>query len=756
MAYEYESKESRALRSIQSKNYPDTNKDFVKNLSRLNSSVDYISSYMIIMQKGIDDANKNFIEQIQSFINDLIVLFAGGEPTGIELGDLKYIIQALGALFGFNGPFPMSLINAVQHFFLGYVVPLPQFTDVITDTIIAWAEELGLDPEFVDALRELADAINDLGMSIGDLFANIMSIFNIFQIPELGTGPLAELWDLLAGIFDGINGNALRPVLLAISNWTIPFIEGLASLVNYLDDLVDGLANGKFLKINSPLNAANLFGAIGSNLIKVVPAGALTNRRVELIDNPHFTEDAIAPGSEWAVDMLSSRTDNDGTGSATVIANGQPHALNTGANKDDKIPVGPGQRIPLGIYISHDGAVATGPAIILQVRRFNGNIPIVGLYEIGSYTPPVEDLPWPGHKLEGVYTVEEDVTHIQVRVYVTEAALAGRYRIDDVDFAKVTDLALIPGLTQALEALESGQRALQHAIANAVSSIPIIGDGLEDLINALQNFNPANIAGALGSSLLKGDLFGIIRHMIAAARGVPVSAVAEDATLADLYNAMNAALNNVAGSDETTFVDTTTFVPVNAAWTNYIDVVGVGKGQDGMDGPTVPPIPGVFGQGGHLGKVLATTWVKGVHYDNDLTGVQVTFNSNGSVTFSIPGYSLTCPPASGPPRQFQIGTGWHGKGPGTYVYNDRPYAAGGTQNQPGGNGIGPGGSGAGGGVLQSGGRGGPAGGWVRRRAAEAENPSTGSDTTPPTPPKVSVVNATNDTLYLLPGGSVDQ
>ena len=48
------------------------------------------------VQSGIDAAGANPIEQIQGIFADLFVIFAGGEPTGIELGDIKYIFSALG------------------------------------------------------------------------------------------------------------------------------------------------------------------------------------------------------------------------------------------------------------------------------------------------------------------------------------------------------------------------------------------------------------------------------------------------------------------------------------------------------------------------------------------------------------------------------------------------------------------------------------------------------------------------------------
>lgn len=240
MAYERESKEAVGLKSLQSKRYPDSNKDFQKFMRRTNSSIDYISSYMQTMQKGIDDANQNPIEQIQSFINDLIVLFGGGEPTGFEFGDLKYIIQGLGALFGLNGPFPLSLIEAAEHFFLGYVVPLDQFTDVIFDAIFAWAEELGLSEDFISTLQDFRDALETFTSEFGDLFTALSGLFGVF-----GTdfGSLGGIWDIVATIFDGLNAAALRPIMEIIETWSTPFVEALTVVINTLEPLMDELTD---------------------------------------------------------------------------------------------------------------------------------------------------------------------------------------------------------------------------------------------------------------------------------------------------------------------------------------------------------------------------------------------------------------------------------------------------------------------------------------------------------------------------------
>src|SRR5690349_9200882 len=76
------------------------NKDFAKNLAFLNQTADVHTAFLKKLQAGVDDANAGVIEQIQGFAADLFIMFAGGEPTGIEIGDLKYVIQGIGALLG--------------------------------------------------------------------------------------------------------------------------------------------------------------------------------------------------------------------------------------------------------------------------------------------------------------------------------------------------------------------------------------------------------------------------------------------------------------------------------------------------------------------------------------------------------------------------------------------------------------------------------------------------------------------------------
>lgn len=471
MAYERESRETTALKSLQSKRYPDSNKDFAKNMRRLNSSVDYISSYMQKMQKGIDDANQNPIEQIQSFIQDLIVIFGGGEPTGFDFGDLKYIIQALGALFGLNGPFPMSLIDAASNFFLGYVVPLPQFTDVIFDAIFAWAEELGLDEEFIDQLHELQDALEELLESVEELFEGLNGLLDVFGVTGGDYGPLGLLWDAIFGLFDGVDTSGFSNILDLVTGVMGPFIEALTDIINIINAVLDafsgnttdlnGILNfasmftgfidfmpggtfdpigaissfitnalvpGGVLNNGSPLNGANIFGNILGSLITNINIGALTNARPNLFAAGNFGSLAsIYDNPKWAWDSTVSRT-ADGTGSARTAPNGTTRGLRTIA-----VNVGAGQELHFETYFKTVGLVCTGTPVHFDVIKFSGtdpdNLTFIGIDVLD--TSPLGSGSHDWSKLENDYTIPEGVTFIKGRLVVDATATGGLVYFDE-------------------------------------------------------------------------------------------------------------------------------------------------------------------------------------------------------------------------------------------------------------------------------------------------------------------------------------
>ena len=183
------SREAKAISAIDSRTQPFVNKDFVRNIQWLNNSVDTLAAYTQKLQQGVDAANQNVFEQIQGIVADLIVIFAGGQPTGIDLGDLKYIFQALGALLGVNPDtvFPLNLIEAVGNLFRQFIVPLPQFTDIIFDSVALWTERLGFSDDAVAAIRDFNDAISDFYFAMTDITSSIIPALNRL-LKQIGLG----------------------------------------------------------------------------------------------------------------------------------------------------------------------------------------------------------------------------------------------------------------------------------------------------------------------------------------------------------------------------------------------------------------------------------------------------------------------------------------------------------------------------------------------------------------------------------------
>ena len=225
--------DTRALQEINSRKKSFANKDFEKNIAYLNNSVDVLSQWSQKLQSGVDSANENILEQIQGFAGDLFVLFAGLEPTGIELGDLKYVLQGIGAFFGINPdtPFPMNLVEAALHFFTTYLVPLDQFTDVIFDAIFAWAADFGLSEDFIESMRELLNAIEALGATFFDLFDSLSDLLGAFGFLNFtSTSGLGDIWDSVLDIVTLIT-TPLKPVLAILGDLGIPFINALTAIV---------------------------------------------------------------------------------------------------------------------------------------------------------------------------------------------------------------------------------------------------------------------------------------------------------------------------------------------------------------------------------------------------------------------------------------------------------------------------------------------------------------------------------------------
>lgn len=268
----YESQQTRALQSIDSSKYPDTNKDMEATLRRTVEFVDYISQYLQVMQKGVDQANQDFIQRTREIVSNVVVLLGGGAITDVDLGDLQYFLPAIGALLGFDAdtPFPINLFNAAERFFLGYVVPLDSFGITIQDMIIEWAETFGLNHDFIVALNELFTEFNELGTSVSDILNTVLDLFNIFGAGDNTgwLGPFGDLWHALSQLLGSFSlsdiGSLTDPIFGALAPW----VHEMAQLVHMIDQVVRAFSGG-LSNVQGLLN----FGSMFTGFLDFLPSG---------------------------------------------------------------------------------------------------------------------------------------------------------------------------------------------------------------------------------------------------------------------------------------------------------------------------------------------------------------------------------------------------------------------------------------------------------------------------------------------------
>ncbi len=414
MADDFKSPSSKALASIDSSKYPDTNKDFEANMQRLNVFVDYMASYMGEMQKGIDDANRDIFQQIQDFISDVVVLFSGGDITnGMDLGDLQYFLPAIGALLGFDAdtPFPINLFQAAEHFLLGYIVPLDAFTTVIEDIVNGFLNFLGVDEDFIAAIDDLLEAVGEIGEEVGHvfevLFGFLDDILNIFGLG--GFGIVGDIWHAITMLLSGnpIAGlvNLIDPILHLLAPWIkeladvveffVGIIHGIIGIVDGVGDAVVGFVS--FLW--------NLFtGLLKPSQNSTTAAGGVSAVTNNLLTEPTF-EAAITitdDDGDWTWDPDTDFPDPNATnpvaGSVKVTANGTLLELIS-----NEIQVAQKQKYKFSVYVSWADVQYSGsdPIVLGITQYFEGEE--VGSIDIDTIAYPSTNSTWT--LLEGTYTI---------------------------------------------------------------------------------------------------------------------------------------------------------------------------------------------------------------------------------------------------------------------------------------------------------------------------------------------------------------
>ncbi|AXN51224.1 hypothetical protein MMRN_41560 [Mycobacterium marinum] len=517
----YSSPQERTLTSITDgrEQTPKSAEEISRMLQTQQAQIRFLASNQKQMQKGINEATQNPIQQLQQFISDLVVLFGGGQLAQgvLDFGDLTYILPALGALFGFgDGPFPLNLIAAAEKFFFGYVVPTQAWTDLLNHFIGTWLEAFGIDEKFVADVKALVTAVGELFDGVTGLLPNVNEFFGALGITAAGLGPLGLALAPIIKLFEAIDikkfGNAVEFITDAIDPWIVQ----LTSIINFTNAVLHILGSGEDV-LNSPLpqltapwaNLIKFLGGINFAIANfnplaaaqqfigrlLIPLGGISEVQPDLqLDSSFDESSSIAEDSPaWAPQDLDPLVDypegwlwdlvgRNAPGSATVDCDGANHAL-----LGTEIPVVEGQTFAPECWLTWSGVTAAGSTFRLQVMTDGGSAT-----DIAAVSSPAASAGWT--HLSGTYTVPAGVATIRTRLYVSGNATAGQVWFDDAPIRRTNLMqkGFIQGLVDDLTELFGNFAAMIDGILGTGHTfsdlVTFIASGLSLAAEAADNF----------------------------------------------------------------------------------------------------------------------------------------------------------------------------------------------------------------------------------------------------------------------------
>lgn len=638
----YKSQSTLQLQRIDSSKYPDTNKDFEANVRRLNGFVDYISGYLQQMQKGVDQANTDPITQIRNFATDLGQLLGGGELLyGINLGDLQYLLPALGAMFGFDTsqPFPLNLLYAAEHFLLGYIIPLDSWAFAIEDIIDGWAVALGLDPDFIAAIHELLETIQEVTNDLGGLLNDILGLFGIFDISD-SFGPFGEIWHSitqLLGSFDLQDlGNLTDPILSALAPW----VHTVAQFIDWLDQIIKSFSGGLtnlqgilnfsslftpiidfmsglfdpnhawesivnlvLLPLNlligpdSPFAALNIFGLLGINNLPLLPISHLSDTATaNLLVEPGFNNSGVfSPGTGWSWDNSTGHTT---TGSMRTTAGGAGHDRRLDSIP---VPVAEGQHISVAVWVFWTLIVysSTTTPIRLYILPYSNGVLQTPVVIAAPVSPATSTVSW--QQLTGTYTVPAGIDDIKLSFQVPGNMTSGSVWFDDADLHKTGSIpqSWITNLLDSLGGLGDFIQNVVDAVLSGIRGFPVIGGFIADIIEDLIGWHDDTDATAAQASDAFLGVQATQNIIESTTTGVPTT-TATDTTVQNALTGQTAVIVNQGATIEAILA------LQNAATNSGISLV---EAFEYMDTNSLDPTlwDRFFLEGSSSGGVIATT-----------------------------------------------------------------------------------------------------------------------------------------------------
>lgn len=398
--------------------------------------------------------------------------------------------------------------------------------------------------------RELVEAglKNDYVLENPSVQGPLASIYEEFNLPA-GTPLALAIMTVLARQLLGLPAKlwgSITDVLADIQPW-VENIPGLGDLIELLTGIPDGDENDlaswvqRLLKVDSALNAANLFGWISQ-----VDLGSIGQFSPNLLSEGDFLDSIV-------INPLSGYTVEDGA--AVVTANGADWPL-----KSEVIRVSSGQEIWAGASAAYESATGSAGGVLVELvlcveaPSEPSGWSAVSTMVLGSLTPSGTSPDWTVLSNElAKYTVPASgVEGVALQLHVTPDALSGKVKYQKA-FIKKTQKLPIPFVDQ-----------LQSTLSAAATRVQAI---IDRIINAFQNLGEF-VDGDHDVEDVLGAIFGIFDTGL----GARTKAAAIEARVRQLESEANAIVLDFAGASSTSL----------SGWT--VTSSGGGAGSMGLDG----------------------------------------------------------------------------------------------------------------------------------------------------------------------------
>ena len=198
------------------------NKDFAVSMVQMQKTITSMSKYLIVSQKAIDDLNRDIIEVIRDLIEEIIIIFNGGDLSDLdfEWGDLYYVFRAIGMFFGFP----------------------------IWNGGTAWTPEAMADNFFVNFLESLIPDLDldDLKDAFEGNYSGSNPVYNTIQsIISLLRGGLTMV-NQIGDILNGLTVTPINSSVAGVADWFAGLLGWQSDRVDDIGGIVSGLFNGWF------------------------------------------------------------------------------------------------------------------------------------------------------------------------------------------------------------------------------------------------------------------------------------------------------------------------------------------------------------------------------------------------------------------------------------------------------------------------------------------------------------------------------